>query len=102
MLVTDLYLFALLAAAFVLAVVFVRRRSMVYRAPPRDHLEPGERFEEALEDMRLRGSASPEELSAQTEAARETGAPPPRIPGFPQTPEDARRQRQERGERAEE
>jgi hypothetical protein len=102
MLVTDLYLLFLLSAAFILVVVFVRRRSMVYRAPPRDHLEPGERFEEALEDMRLRGSASPEELSAQAEAARETGAPPPRIPGFPQTPEDARRQRQEGRERTEE
>ena len=89
-------------AAVALVGLRLARRAAAVRPAPRRYLPPGERFREALEDMRLRSGANPEDLSAQTEAARESGAPPPDLPGLPQTPqelESGRRHRRRNGER---
>jgi len=104
--VTNYYLIALIIGAVVLGLYFIRRHNTLVRTAPRGHLEPSERLADALEDMRLKGTATPEELSAETEAARELGVPPAEIPGFPRTPEDmeqqgeaARQRQRERGGR---
>jgi hypothetical protein len=92
----DMTLFWVLAVIVAVTLVGIRlaRRAVAVRPAPRRYLPPGKRFRESLEDMRLRSGANPEDLSAQTEAARETGAPPPDLTGLPQTPEDVRRQRE--------
>jgi len=47
-------------------------RAMVVKGPRRElPSDPGERLGRALEDMRLRGIATPEELLAATEVSRE-------------------------------
>lgn len=92
--VLEAYLWAILivVALIALGVFFIRRAARLNRNPSRPYLPPKERFRRALIDMRLKGIATPEELSAETEASEELAAPPPEIPGFPQTPEDAREQ----------
>ncbi|MEW6032381.1 MAG: hypothetical protein AB1645_05830 [Bacillota bacterium] len=77
----------------VVAGVFLIRRAAAFRPAPRGRLGTEERFAEALEDMRLSGVADPDDLSAQTGAARETGLPPPHLKGRPQTPADMERRR---------
>jgi len=97
---TNYYLIALIVGAVGLGLYFIRRHNAFVRQAPRGHLEPSERLADSLEDMRLKGTATPEELSAGTEAARELEAPPPRIAGLPRTPEQmtdqAKRARQSR------
>lgn len=94
----NYYLLAIVIvlAAIVLGALLVQRAYALNRAPTRKPADPRERFEQALVDMRHKGIATPEELSAQTEAAAELSVPPPDIPGFPQTPADARRQSEEK------
>lgn len=87
-----LWAFVIVAAFIGVGAFFVRRAYTLNRNPSRPTLPPRERMERALIDMRLRGIATPEELSAQTEAAQEIAAPPPDLPGLPQTPADARKE----------
>jgi len=87
-------------AAFVAFGVYLVRRTWALRGPTRKPLDIDQRFDRALEDMRGKGIATPEELTAQTEASQELGVEPPDIPGFPQTPEDAGTGRQNRPEPA--
>ncbi len=87
-----LWAFIILAAFIAVGAFLVQRAYTLNRNPSRKPLPPKERLERALTDMRLRGTATPEDLSAETEAAEEVAAPPPDIPGLPQTPEDMRKQ----------
>ncbi len=86
---TYVWAAAIIVAAIALGAYFVHRARRL-GGPSRPPVGPRERLSRALEDMRLKGIATPEELSAQTEAAEELAVPPPDIPGFPQTPADLR------------
>ena len=51
---------------------YLVHRAMVVKGPRRElPSDPGERLGRALEDMRLRGIATPEELAAATEVSQE-------------------------------
>lgn len=86
---TYLWAVLIIAAAVAIGAFFVQRAWAV-KGPPRPTVGPGKKFVRSLEDMRLKGIATPEELSAETEAAEDLAAPPPSIPGLPQTPADMR------------
>jgi len=61
----------ILVGLIVVGACFVHR-AMVVKGPRRElPSDPGERLGRALEDMRLRGIATPEELLAATEVSRE-------------------------------
>lgn len=61
----------ILVGLTVVGAYFVHR-AMVVKGPRRElPSDPGERLGRALEDMRLRGIATPEELAAATEVSQE-------------------------------
>lgn len=90
-----------LVVAFAVVGGLLVRRAMRVRPAPRETHEFPERFADALEDMRLHGVATPEDLSVQTLAARETVASPPDLPGLPQAPDEMRRRSRQEEARVE-
>lgn len=88
MTIVDWYLIGLLLVIAGFTLYFVRRNTFGVRAASREPLEPGESFEEALEDMRLRGTVTPEEFSAELRVARDLDRPQPELPGLPRTPDE--------------
>lgn len=88
MTIVDWYLIGLLLIITGFTIYFVRRGTLGVPAATREPLRPAESLEEALEDMRLRGTVTPEEFSAELRVARDVDAPPPELPGLPRTPEE--------------